>query len=112
MGRPRQSRSRAEPEQSRSDGLLLPSSVGEAALTDKKKWDSNRFFCCCFYRGGRRQGDLDRGGLELVEGVAALVRAVVGLHRLDLHQELAGLVLVLRVAGRVEGVLLGMCGQS
>lgn len=64
------------------------------------------------YRGGRRQGDFHHGGLELVDDVAALVRAVVGLHRLDLHQELAGLVLVLRVAGRVEGVLLGMCGQS
>lgn len=64
------------------------------------------------YRGRRRQDDVADGGLELVDGGAVLVRAVVGLHGLDLHVELARLLLVLRVAGRVEGILFGMLAPS
>lgn len=49
------------------------------------------------YHGWRRQADVSDGGLEFVDGGSALVRPVVGRHRLDLHAELPGFILVLRV---------------
>lgn len=64
--------------------------------------------CLPSYRGGRRQSNFHHRSLELIDDVAVLMRAVVGLNWLDLHEELAGLFLILRVAGRVEGVFLGM----
>jgi len=64
------------------------------------------------YRGGGRQDDVPNGGFELVDGGSVLERVVVWLDGLDFHVELPGLVLVLRVAGRVEGILFGMWGTK
>lgn len=60
------------------------------------------------YRGRGRQDDVFDGGFELVDGGSVLMRAVVRLDGLDFHVELPGFVFVLRVAGRVEGIVFGM----
>lgn len=117
----------------RSRGLLLPSSVEKAEQTEKAAaakvgqqqvciWS----VCVCVrvwgggggleylvhavkpYRGRGRQDDVFDGGFELVDGGSVLMRAVVRLDGLDFHVELPGFVFVLRVAGRVEGIVFGM----
>lgn len=60
------------------------------------------------YRAGGRQDDVSNGGFELVDGGAVLMRAVVWLNGLDFYVELSGLILILRVTGRVEGIIFGM----
>lgn len=60
------------------------------------------------YRGRGRQDDVSNGGFKLVDGGSALMRAVVWLNGLDFYVELPGLIFVLGVAGRIEGILFGM----
>lgn len=64
------------------------------------------------YRGWRRQDDVSNGGLELIDVGLVLMNAVVWLNGLDLHVELPGFVFILRVAGRVEGILFGMWAEK
>lgn len=92
----------------------MPSSVTQAEGTSAAAAVStgrcaDRARAKCYpYRGGGRQDDVSDGGFELVDVGPVLMRAVVGLDGLDLHVELPGLVFVLGVAGRVEGVVFGM----
>lgn len=88
--------------------LLLPSSVAQAEWTIIPAGWCQTAFPVVSYRGRRRQDDISDGGFELVDVRPVLMRAVIRLNGLDLHVELPGLVFVLGIAGRIEGVVFGM----
>lgn len=77
--------------------LLLPSSVA-----------AGKHHVLFSYRGWRWQDDVSDGGFELVDVGSVLMSTVIGLDGFDLHVELPGLVFVLRIAGRIEGIVFGM----
>lgn len=64
------------------------------------------------YSGGGRERDVSDRGLQLIYGGLLLVGAVVGLHRFDLDVKLSRLVLIIRAAGRIKGVLFGMWSEA
>lgn len=64
------------------------------------------------YRGWRWEDDISDGGFELVDIGSILMSTIIGLNRFDLHVELPGLVFVLWIAGRIEGIVFGMWADT
>lgn len=84
--------------------ILLPSSV----CAEEQQ-------VVCFkqsYRGWRWEDDISDGGFELVNIGSILMSTIIGLNGFDLHVELSGLVFILWIAGRIEGIVFGMWADT